>query len=333
MTGTQLQDTHGRTFRSIRVSVTDRCNLRCHYCMPPEGVEWFPRSEILSWEELARVTGVAVANGVRRVRVTGGEPLVRRNLPEFLRMISALPGLEDLSLTTNGVLLAEQADELAGAGLQRVNVSLDSLDRATYERLTRRDALPRVLESLDAAVRLFPPVKVNTVLVRGLNDSEPLRFAGLAREKGIAVRFIEYMPLDGGSGWGPERVVTGAEARRRIEAVHPLEPVESGNPAQPSCDYRFADGAPGRVGFVDPMTSPFCDRCDRVRLTADGKLKNCMFDSGEIDVREVLRSGAGDEAITSLLRVSARSKGSGGLLTLRKASEYRTLRSMSRLGG
>jgi cyclic pyranopterin phosphate synthase len=301
--------------------------------MPPEGVEWFPREEILSWEELARVVGVAVGLGVRRVRVTGGEPLVRRNLPEFLRRVAVLDGLEDLSLTTNGVLLAEQAGELREAGLQRVNVSLDSLDRANFARLTRRDALPQVLESLDVAVRLFPPVKVNTVLVRGLNDTEPLRFAELAREKGIAVRFVEFMPLDAGGDWAPDRVVTGAEARERIEAVHPLIPAPNGTPAQPSCDYGFADGAPGRVGFIDPLTSPFCNRCDRMRLTADGKLKNCMFDQGEVDVRGVLRSGRGDEAIADLMRVSAQAKGPGGLLSLRAAPEHRALRSMNRLGG
>ena len=214
-----------------------------------------------------------------------------------------------------------------------MNISLDSLDRALYARLTRRDLLPRVLESLDAAVRLFPPVKVNTVLVRGVNDSEPLRFAALAREKGIAVRFIEYMPLDGGSGWGPDRTVPGAEVRRRIEAVHPLVPESNGDPARPSRDYSFADGAPGRLGFIDPMTSPFCDRCDRIRLTADGKLKNCVFDRGEADARAVLRSGAGDEELAELLRACVRAKGAGGVLSLREASGCRALRSMSRLGG
>jgi cyclic pyranopterin phosphate synthase len=328
-----LHDLRDRRFETLRVSVTDRCNFRCRYCMPADGVEWFPREEILSFEEIRRVVAVGARIGLRRIRITGGEPLLRRDLDRLVSMLAGVEGVEDLGLTTNAALLPPLAVPLRRAGLRRLNISLDSLDRETFRQLTRQDILDRVLEGLDAACEMFDRVKVNAVLLRGFNDAEVPAFARLARERGIEVRFIEYMPLDAGSGWGPDKVIPGREAFERVAAVHELIPRVADRPAQTSQDYRFADGAPGAIGFVNPVTEPFCERCDRMRLTSDGKILNCMFDRGEVDVREVLRGGHGDDALEARLRESALAKGPGGLLELREADHYRDLRNMSRLGG
>jgi cyclic pyranopterin phosphate synthase len=295
-------DGHGRAIGDLRVSVTDRCNFRCQYCMPAEGLPWLERSELLTFEEIERLVRVLVPLGIRSVRLTGGEPLVRRELPKLISMLSAIDGLEDLSLTTNGYLLARMADELVEAGLERINVSLDSLSRDRFFQITRRDSLPQVIEGLQALER-FPElgaVKVNCVAMRGFTEEEVLPFAELARRKPYQVRFIEFMPLDADHAWSEDRVLTGAEVREIIEQVHPLEPVES-EPHATAKVWRFRDGR-GEIGFVNPVSEPFCADCDRIRLTAEGKLRTCLFSLHETDLRAPLRDGADDGQLVEAIR-------------------------------
>jgi GTP 3',8-cyclase len=295
-------DGHGRAIGDLRVSVTDRCNFRCQYCMPAEGLPWLERGELLTFEEIERLVRVLVPLGIRSVRLTGGEPLVRRELPKLISMLSAIDGLEDLSLTTNGYLLARMADELVEAGLERINVSLDSLSRDRFFQITRRDSLPQVIEGLQALER-FPElgaVKVNCVAMRGFTEEEVLPFAELARRKPYQVRFIEFMPLDADHAWSEDRVLTGAEVREIIEQVHPLEPVES-EPHATAKVWRFRDGR-GEIGFVNPVSEPFCADCDRIRLTAEGKLRTCLFSLHETDLRTPLRDGADDEQLVEAIR-------------------------------
>jgi cyclic pyranopterin phosphate synthase len=302
MGGSLLHDGHGRRIGDLRISVTDRCNFRCQYCMPAEGLPWLEREEILGFEEIARLAGLLVGLGIESVRLTGGEPLVRRQLPRLVRMLGEIEGLRDLSLTTNGYLLEQQADALVGAGIQRVNVSIDSLQRDRFFQITRRDALPQVLRGLDA-IAARPEVglvKVNAVAVRDFTEEELGRFCELARTRDFQVRFIEFMPLDGDRAWTPDAVLTGEEMRRMIEAVHPLEEL----PREPSATarvFRFADGK-GEIGFVTPVSEPFCSECNRLRLTAEGKLRTCLFSIHETDLREPLRAGAGDEELESMIR-------------------------------
>jgi len=297
-----LHDGHGRRISDLRVSVTDRCNFRCQYCMPAAGLPWLEREEILSFEEVARVVGLLVEMGIEDVRLTGGEPLVRRELPGLVRMLSELGGLRDLSLTTNGYLLEQQADALVEAGIERVNVSIDSLQRDRFFQITRRDALPQVLRGLDA-IAAYPqvrPVKVNAVAIRDFTEEEVGRFCEFARLRAFQVRFIEFMPLDGDRAWTPDAVLRGEELRRVVEAIHPLEEL----PREPSATarvFRFADGV-GEIGFVNPVSEPFCADCNRLRLTAEGKLRTCLFSLHETDLRGPLRDGAGDEELASMIR-------------------------------
>jgi cyclic pyranopterin phosphate synthase len=297
-----LRDGHGRLIGDLRVSVTDRCNFRCQYCMPAEGLPWLERSELLTFEEIERLVRVLVPLGVRSIRLTGGEPLVRRGLPELISMLSAIDGLEDLSLTTNGYLLERMAGELVEAGLKRINVSLDSLSRDRFFEITRRDALPQVVAGLEALER-FPElgtVKVNCVAMRGFTEDEVLPFAELARRKPYQVRFIEFMPLDADRSWSQDRVLTGAEIRDLIARVHPLEPVRREAHATAKV-WRFRDGQ-GEIGFVNPVSEPFCADCDRIRLTAEGKLRTCLFSLHETDLREPIRAGADDETLERAIR-------------------------------
>jgi len=304
-----LSDRFGRRIESLRLSVTDRCNLRCVYCIPDEDIEWLPRGELLSLEETARLAGIAVAAGVRKLRITGGEPLLRKNLPSLVAALAAIPGLEDLALTTNGTDLARLALSLAEAGLRRVNVSIDSLDRATFAKLAQRDALPDVLAGIDAAEFAgLAPLSLNCVAVRGVNDCEAVDFARLARERGFEVRFIEFMPLEHGHRWAAEALVPGAELRARVAAVFPLLPHPEQDPHAPSRDWVFADGAPGVLGFIDSVTAPFCSTCNRIRLTADGKLRTCLFSLREHDLRGPLRAGATDAELEALLRAAVATK-------------------------
>ena len=297
-----LRDGHGRPITDLRVSVTDRCNFRCQYCMPAEGLPWLERAEILSFEEIERLVRLAVRIGVRDVRLTGGEPLVRREFPALVSMLAGIDGLEDLSLTTNGYLLERDADALAAAGITRVNVSVDTLQRDRFFQLTRRDALPRVLRGLDAIARHpeLRPIKVNAVALRGFTEDEAVRFAEFARSTSFQVRFIEFMPLDADHAWSPDAVLTGDELRALIDAVHPLEEL----PREPSATarvFRFRDG-PGEIGFINPVSEPFCADCNRIRLTADGKLRTCLFSLHETDLREPLRAGASDEELVETIR-------------------------------
>jgi cyclic pyranopterin phosphate synthase len=297
-----LRDGHGRRIGDLRVSVTDRCNFRCQYCMPAEGLPWLQRSELLTFEEIERLVRVMVPLGVQSIRLTGGEPLVRRELPKLIAMLSAVEGLEDLSLTTNGYLLAGMAEDLVAAGLRRINVSLDSLSRDRFFQMTRRDSLPQVIEGLETLER-FPElgtVKVNCVAMRGFTEEEVLPFAELARRKPYQVRFIEFMPLDADRAWSQDRVLTGEEIRAIVDRVYPLEPVMR-EPHATAKVWRFRDGS-GELGFVNPVSEPFCADCDRIRLTAEGKLRTCLFSMHETDLRTPLREGAGDEGLEEVIR-------------------------------
>jgi GTP 3',8-cyclase len=297
-----LFDGHGRQIGDLRVSVTDRCNFRCQYCMPAEGLPWLDRSEILSFEEIERLVRLFVSMGVADVRLTGGEPLVRRDFPRLVELLAPIPGLHDLSLTTNGYLLERDAAALVDAGIQRVNVSIDSLQRDRFFEMTRRDALPQVLRGLDALAQHpeVHPIKVNAVAMRGFTEDEALAFADFARSTAFQVRFIEFMPLDADHAWTPDSVLTGDELRSMIHAVHPLEEL----PREPSATarvFRFADGQ-GEIGFVNPVSEPFCADCNRVRLTAEGKLRTCLFSLHETDLRAPLRSDASDAELEELIR-------------------------------
>ncbi|HEY6399210.1 MAG TPA: GTP 3',8-cyclase MoaA [Solirubrobacteraceae bacterium] len=297
-----LRDGHGRLIGDLRVSVTDRCNFRCQYCMPAEGLPWLERTEILSFEEIARLVGLLAAMGVADIRLTGGEPLVRRELPRLAEMLAQIEGVQDLSVTTNGFLLERDAEALVGAGVNRFNVSIDSLQRDRFFELTRRDALPQVLRGLEVLAS-FPeahPIKINAVAIRGFTEEELLPFAEFARRTPYEVRFIEYMPLDADHAWTPDQVLSGAEIRTAINAVHPLEP-EPREPHATARVYRFADGL-GRIGFIDPVSEPFCADCNRIRLTADGRLRTCLFSLNETDLRGPMRAGADDRELEEIIR-------------------------------
>ena len=327
-----LRDSWNREIHSVRVSVTDKCNFRCRYCMPAEGLEWLPRDEVLSYEEIARLVRVLAAMGVDEVRLTGGEPLVRRELPVLVSLLSKTPGVRDLSLTTNGVLLDRLAGPLVEAGLTRLNVSLDSLSHVRFAEITRRDALDRVLAGLAEAER-YPelrPIKVNCVAVRGFTEEEVPALAELARRKPYVVRFIEFMPLDADEVWREDEVLTGGEIRALIEERWPLEEI----PAKASSTarrFRFADGA-GEIGFVNPVSEPFCSSCDRIRLTADGQLRTCLFSRREWDLKAPLRDGATDDELAALIRFAVRHKELKHKIN-EGAAFQRASRSMSQIGG
>ena len=297
-----LRDGHGRVIGDLRVSVTDRCNFRCQYCMPAEGLPWLERQEILSFEEIARLVALFAAMGVHDVRLTGGEPLVRRDFPRLAAMLAQTPGVHDLSVTTNGYLLERDAEALVRAGINRFNVSVDSLQKDRFFELTRRDALPQVLRGLEKLAE-FPeahPIKINAVAIRDFTEEEAIPFAEFARRTPYEVRFIEFMPLDADHAWTADQVLTGAEIRAAIDAVYPLEP-EPREPHSTARVYRFQDGR-GKIGFINPVSEPFCGDCNRVRLTADGRLRTCLFSLNETDLRTPLREGAGDRDLEQIIR-------------------------------
>ena len=298
----QLLDGHGREISDVRISVTDRCGFRCRYCMPAEGMQWLERAELLTFEEIERLVGVLVEMGIRDVRLTGGEPLVRRELPRLAGMLAAIPGLHEIALTTNGYQLERDAEALVSAGVNRFNVSVDSLQRERFSEMTRRDALDKVMRGLEVLAS-FPeahPIKVNAVAMRGFTEAEVLPFARFAREHPYEVRFIEFMPLDADHAWSPSDVLTGEEIRAAIEEVYPLEP-EPREPSATARTYRFADGI-GRIGFINPVSEPFCSDCNRIRVTADGQLRTCLFSLRETDLRALLRSDASDEELETAIR-------------------------------
>ncbi|MBV9365282.1 MAG: GTP 3',8-cyclase MoaA [Solirubrobacterales bacterium] len=299
-----LKDGHGRLIGDLRVSVTDRCNFRCQYCMPAEGLPWLERDEILTFEEIARLVGLFAAMGVHDVRLTGGEPLVRRDFPRLAAMLAQIPGVEDLSVTTNGYLLERHAEALVRAGIDRFNVSVDSLQRDRFFELTRRDALPQVLRGLEMLAQ-YPeahPIKINAVAIRDFTEEEAIPFAEFARRTPYEVRFIEFMPLDADHAWTADQVLTGAEIRAAIDAVYPLEP-ESREPHATARVYRFADGN-GKIGFINPVSEPFCGDCNRVRLTADGRLRTCLFSLNETDLRTPIRDGADEAELERIIRAA-----------------------------
>jgi cyclic pyranopterin phosphate synthase len=323
-----LVDSFGRVHRDLRISVTDRCNLRCGYCMPAEGMKWLPRSEVLTFEEITRIARLLVERfGISSIRLTGGEPTMRAHLPVLVAQLAAL-GV-DLSLTTNAVTLASQAHDLAAAGLGRVNISCDSLQRERFAELTGRDELHHVLEGIDAALAAgLSPVKLNVVLMRGRNDSEIIDLVSFGRDRGVEVRFIEFMPLDADGAWQRDQVVSAAEIVSTIEAVYPLEALSRDH--APARRWAYRDGR-GAVGIVASVTQSFCESCDRVRLTADGKLRNCLFAQGETDLRDLLRAGADDDALAAAVVGCIAEKRAGhgiGSVTF-----VRPPRSMSQIGG
>lgn len=312
MNGLPLIDSLGRTHTNLRISVTDRCNIRCFYCMPNENVAFKPRSEILSFEEIERVARVAVRCGVSKLRLTGGEPLVRNDLHKLVAKLAQIAGVEDLALTTNGILLQEQADALQTAGLRRVNISLDAMSEETFRAIARREGLDRVFAGIDAAQRVgFERIRLNAVAIRGLTEGEVVPLARFARERGLELRFIEFMPLDAEQQWTSEQVLTGDAIRRMIESeIGVLMPVAREDQSQPAVDYAYAEGG-GRVGFINPVSHPFCGDCNRLRLTAEGQLRNCLFSTEEWDARAVLRQGGTDEELIALLADCVRHKKPG----------------------
>src|SRR2546427_9959826 len=332
-TNRMLVDSYGRRIKSMRISITDKCNFRCTYCMPAEGLPWLKKAEILSYEEIERIARVAVSIGIEQIRLTGGEPLVRRDVPELVRQLRKIEGLRSLSITTNGILLKQQAKALAEAGLNRINVSLDSLVREKFAKLTRRDQLDRVLEGLEE-VEKYPaihPIKVNAVAIRDYSEEEALDFVRLARRKAYVMRWIEFMPLDADQIWRKEDILTGAELKAIIEAEYgPLVPITTGDPSETARRYTFSDGI-GEVGFINPVSEPFCATCDRIRLTADGQLRTCLFATEETDLRAVLRSDASDDALADTIRRAVWNKELKHYIGDKRFK--RANRSMSMIGG
>jgi len=328
-----LVDSYGRRIKSMRISITDKCNFRCTYCMPAEGLPWLKKAEILSYEEIERIARIAVQIGIEQIRLTGGEPLVRRDMPVLVRQLRKIEGLRSLSLTTNGILLKQMAGALAEAGLTRINVSLDSLIREKFAKLTRRDQLARVLEGLEELEK-YPsihPIKVNAVAIKGYSEEEVLEFARLARRKAYVIRWIEFMPLDADQIWRKEDILTGAELKAILEEEYgPLVPITTGDPSETARRYTFSDSI-GEVGFINPVSEPFCATCDRIRMTADGQLRTCLFATEETDLRLLLRSNASDEDLVKAIRQAVWNKELKHYIGDKRFK--RANRSMSMIGG
>ncbi len=329
-TPTPLTDSFGRVVRDLRVSITDRCNFRCTYCMPAEGMVWQERSELLTFEEITRIVGVFTGRlGVEGVRLTGGEPTVRAHLPVLVHQLASLPARPDLAMTTNGASMRLMAEDLRDAGLDRVNISCDSLRRERFAEITRRDSLPAVLDGIRAAKAAgFDPVKVNCVLMRGVNDDEIVDFARFGREQGVSIRFIEFMPLDADDQWQRGSVVPSREVLDRVAEAFPVEAVAHG--PEPASRFRYTDGG-GEIGVIASVTEPFCASCDRVRLTADGQFRTCLFALDEIDLRAVVRGGGSDDDLERAIRGAVDRKWAGHQIG--NVTFIRPKRSMSQIGG
>jgi cyclic pyranopterin phosphate synthase len=326
-----LTDSYGRTIESLRISVTDRCNFRCRYCMPDNGVQWLEHNALLSFEEIERLVRIVAALGITKLRLTGGEPLMRKELCTLVRLLRAVPGIKEVALTTNGTFLKEQIDQLVEAGLSRINVSLDSLNATAFGVMARRDVFARTWEGIEAAAASgVGPIKLNVVVLRGINDGEIEKFAEVARTRPFVVRFIEFMPIGKDDDWSIDRVVPSDDIRRRIEALGPLTPVPLNGIKSPASSFRFADGN-GEVGFISSVSEPFCDHCNRIRLTSDGKLRTCLFALHETDLRLLLRGGAGDDAIGHAVEHAVRQKERGHLIN--RPGFVRPARTMNQIGG
>jgi GTP 3',8-cyclase len=328
----RLKDTFGRTIDDLRISLTDRCNFRCIYCMPVDGLAWLSKSEVLHPQEILRLARIFINLGIRTVRLTGGEPLMRQDIDLLVEGLTRLDPTLDLSMTTNGFFLEEKAEKLATAGLKRINVSLDSLQPERFARMVRRDGqlIRKILDGLRVARKAgLHPIKLNCVVIRGYNEDEVTDFARLGREHDYQVRFIEFMPLDAQGGWSMHAVVPGAEIRARIHAVLPLAPAST-NGAEPATVYHFADGL-GSIGIIASVTEPFCDHCNRVRITADGQLRTCLFSLREYELRGLLRSGAADEEIADFILAAVWKKEPGHKIN--QPDFVRPTRPMAAVGG
>jgi cyclic pyranopterin phosphate synthase len=302
MTDGLLKDKFGRTIRDLRISVTDRCNFRCFYCIPNEEIVWKRRQELLTYEEIILLAEIAASLGVHKLRLTGGEPLVRRDVEFLIEHLAAIPGVKDLALTTNGDGLKERAKTLKAAGLTRITISCDSLKPEVFKQITRRDALQSVLDGIEAVIEAgFPPPKINCVVIRGLNDDEVADFADFARSAGVSMRFIEYMPLDNGHQWDRQLLVGGREVIERIQQRHKLVPLQRDTPSETAQRFVFADGAPGEIGIIAPVTMPFCGQCSRLRLTADGNLRTCLFSLIDHNIRDRIRRGDSREELAQFM--------------------------------
>ncbi|MBX3419171.1 MAG: GTP 3',8-cyclase MoaA [Pirellulaceae bacterium] len=327
-----LVDGFGRVHRSLRISVTDRCNIRCFYCMPNENVNFLPKSEILTFEEISRIVDIALQLGIEKIRLTGGEPLVRQGLPDLVRMLSCRTGLKDLALTTNGFLLPGLSQELYDAGLRRLNVSLDTLREETFQRIARRNGLSLTLQGIATARQVgFQNIRINAVAIKDVNEEDVIPLAHFCREHDLHLRFIEFMPLDAENQWEQELVLSGASLRQRLEQEFgSLRPVADTDPSQPARDYWYADKRQ-KVGFIDSVTEPFCGACDRLRLTAEGALKNCLFGHDDWSIRQLLRNGSSDVEIAELFRQCVASKKPGHGID--EPSFLRPKRAMYQIGG
>ncbi|MEQ8210588.1 MAG: GTP 3',8-cyclase MoaA [Lacipirellulaceae bacterium] len=327
-----LVDNFGRIHTNLRLSVTDRCNIRCFYCMPAENVQFKPREELLTFEEIVRFVQAVVPLGINKLRITGGEPLVRRDLDQLIGQLKRLDGLQDIALTTNGILLAEQAQSLKDSGLDRLNISLDSLDEEVFQQITRRTGSDAVLEGIAAAQKVgFEKIRLNAIAIRGLTEQEIVPLGRFAFERGLELRFIEFMPLDADGAWEQADVLTGEEIRNTLEAEFgQLEPTSRLDPSQPAIDYQLTSGT-GRVGFINPVSQPFCGSCNRLRLTAEGKVRNCLFSHEEWDARELLRGKATDQELQHVVRsaVDAKARAHG----INDADFQQPVRAMYQIGG
>ncbi len=326
--GRELVDLFGRVHRDFRISVTDRCNFRCQYCMPEEGLDWLKREELLTFEEIVRVTKILVEKyGIDSVRLTGGEPTLRANLPDLISMLSELP--IEIALTTNGITLEKNAHILSSAGLNRINISMDSLRAERFEEITLRDDMRKVISGIEASLEAgLSPVKINVVVMRGINDDEIVDFAKFGRDMGVIVRFIEFMPLDADENWSTSSVVTLKEIFSTINSVYPLEEIERSN--APASGFRYLDNI-GEIGIVASVSQKFCATCDRIRITADGQFRNCLFSNEEFNLKEALRSGNTDKEICELLELAVLAKREGH--GIGNVDFIRPARSMSQIGG
>lgn len=327
-----MNDPYGRKIDYLRISVTDRCNLRCFYCMPSEGVQPLKHKDILTYDEIVRIVSIAAPVGIRKVRITGGEPLARKNISSLIKSLKAISGIENLSLTTNGVLLEEYADELAAAGLDRVNVSLDSLNPERYAEITRGGSLDAVLRGIEKAEKAgLKPVRINMVPIRGFNEGEIEEFAKITLRKSYQVRFIEFMPIGAGDLWSKEKCIPVSEIKSVIEKVGHLTPVKIRR-SGPARYFRF-ENALGVVGFINAVTHQFCGECNRLRLTSDGKLRPCLFSETEIDLKTPIRNGASDEEIKRLINLAIEVKPEGHSIGCNPESAFMKLKPMSKIGG